>query len=126
MSTSRPKNYAFDFDGVIAQYDGYRGSDHAGEPILEVVEAIRTLKSHGHTIIVYAATRENDFLRAYAEKHNIPIDHYNENPQIATGRTHKPVAHVYIDDRAVTYRGQNAADLVEEIETFEVYWKQSK
>jgi trehalose-6-phosphatase len=80
MSSDRSCNYAFDFDGVIAQYSGYKGKDHAGPPVAEVVEAIRELKQRGHKIIVYGSTRDNDFLKAYCEKHDIPIDYFSRKP----------------------------------------------
>lgn len=125
MADKRSSNYAFDFDGVIAQYSGYKGKDHAGPPVTEVVEAIRELKARGHKIIVYGSTRDNDFLKEYCEKHDIPIDYFNENPEVAPGNGRKPVARVYIDDRAVTYKGQSSKQLVDEIESFEPYWKKS-
>lgn len=125
MADKRSSKYAFDFDGVIAQYSGYKGKGHAGPPVTEVVEAIRELKRRGHKIIVYGSTRDNDFLNAYCEKHDIPIDYFNENPEVAPGSERKPVARVYIDDRAVTYKGQSSKELVDEIETFEPYWKKT-
>jgi hypothetical protein len=126
MKESRSCNYAFDFDGVIAQYSGYKGKDQAGPPVMEVVDAIRQLKARGHKIIVYGSTRDNDFLKAYAEKYDIPIDYFNENPEVESSSGRKPVARVYVDDRALTYRGQSANDLVEQIENFEPYWKTKK
>lgn len=123
MADNRKSNYAFDFDGVIAQYNGYKGKDHAGPPVTEVVDAIRELKARGHKIIVYGSTRDNVFLKTYCEKYDIPIDYYNENPEVAPGSERKPVARVYVDDRAVTYKGQNSEQLVDEIESFEPYWK---
>ncbi len=119
--TDKPRTYAFDFDGVIAQYDGFKGHDHFGEPIPATVEAIRTLKARGHKILIYS-TRTNDSLKSYCEAHDIPVDYYNENPEVHTGSP-KPVAYLYIDDRAVRYDGQSADQLLEEIESFEVYWK---
>ena len=35
----------------------------------------------------------------------------------------KPIAFVYVDDRAVCYKGQSAEDLVSEIENFKAYWQ---
>lgn len=124
--SDRSCNYAFDFDGVIAQYTGYKGKDIAGEPVVEVVEAIRELKKRGHKIIVYGSTRDNDFLQAYCAKYEIPVDYFNENPEVEHSKGRKPVARVYVDDRALTYRGQSANDLVDEIENFEPYWKTKK
>ncbi|MBI2798471.1 hypothetical protein HYX70_04230 [Candidatus Saccharibacteria bacterium] len=126
MKKERSCNYAFDFDGVIAKYDGFKGKDVAGEPVPEVVEAIRELKKRGHKIIVYGSTRDNDFLKSYCEQHDIPVDYFNENPEVPNSDGRKPVARVYIDDRGLTYKGQSVQELVEEIENFEPYWKNNK
>ena len=47
----------------------------------------------------------------------------NKNPEYKTGNPGKPVAFVYIDDRAVCYKGQNAKQLLKELNNFEVYYK---
>ncbi|MEX2411308.1 MAG: hypothetical protein WD607_08070 [Candidatus Paceibacterota bacterium] len=113
--------YAFDFDGVIAKYEGFQGKEHETELIKEVVEAIRKLKKEGHTIIIYS-TRGAEFLRKYCEKNNIPVDYFNENPKFDTDG-HKPVAYVYVDDRTVCYKGQTSEDLIKELKNFKAYWE---
>ncbi len=115
------RTYAFDFDGVVAKYDGFKGHEHQDEPISEVVKAIRFLKEKGHKILIYS-TRGSKFLQEYCKKYDIPVDYFNENPNYKTDG-HKPVAYVYIDDRAVLYKGQKAEKLVEEIEDFKAYWE---
>ncbi len=120
--SNNSRTYAFDFDGVIAHYNGFKGHDHFGKPILATVEAIRTLKNRGHKILIYS-TRTNESLKNYCETHDIPVDYYNENPEVDTGSP-KPVAYLYIDDRAVRYVGQSTEALLDEIDSFEVYWKQ--
>ena len=122
LMTDKPRTYAFDFDGVIARNDGFKGHEHANEPIPETVEAIRNLKAKGHKILIYS-TRSSDFLRNYCDNHDIPIDYYNENPDTPAPNMGKPVAYVYIDDRAIRYTGQSAQELVNEIENFRAYWK---
>ncbi len=117
----KPRTYAFDFDGVIAEYDGFKGHDHFGKPIEATVEVIRVLKNKGHKILIYS-TRSAESLQAYCSEHNIPVDYYNENPEVQTGSP-KPVAYLYIDDRSIRYDGQSADQLLEQIESFEVYWK---
>ena len=114
--------YAFDFDGVIAQYDGFKGANHAEKPIKEVVKAIRILKKQGHKILIYS-TRGNRFLKKYCQDYNIPIDYFNINPEQGGENKNKPVAYAYIDDRAVNYHAQSAEKLVKELNNFEVYWK---
>jgi hydroxymethylpyrimidine pyrophosphatase-like HAD family hydrolase len=118
----KKRNVAFDFDGVIAKYDGFKGADVVGEPRKEVVEAIRQLKRDGHTIIIYS-TRSNELLKNYCDKHNIPVDYINENPNFDTGNKGKPAAGVYVEDRAVLYKGQDTEDLIQEILNFKAYWE---
>lgn len=114
--------YAFDFDGVIARYEGFQGKEVANEPLPEVVKTIRALKGLGHTIIIHS-TRGDHFLRTYLEMHDVPYDHINENPNKMGDNPKKPIAYVYVDDRAVCYRGQKAEELIEEILNFTPHWK---
>ncbi len=120
MEKLRP--YAFDFDGVIAKYDGFKGVDHFGEPNEPVVEVIRQLSKTGHKIILHS-TRGNDSLKKYCLKHDIPVDYYNENPELEGENRGKPIAYVYVGDRALCYRGQSADELLTEIKEFKAYWE---
>ena len=120
--TRKPKTVAFDFDGVISDYHGFAGVEHTGEPIPEIVETIRKLKALGSTIIVYS-TRSDELIRDYCNKYSISVDYINENPLFPDATGSKPVAQVYVDDRAVCFRKQSAEALVEEIINFEPYWK---
>ena len=122
---NKSHTYAFDFDGVITQYDGFRGVEYTGEPNASVVEAIRALKRLGHKIIVHS-TRGDASLRAYCTEHDIPFDYINCNPERESENPGKPIAYAYIDDRAVCYRGQSAEQLVEELTSFRVYWQKAE
>ena len=120
--TKKVRPYAFDFDGVIAEYDGFKGHDHFGKPIEAVVNAIRILKQQGHKIIIYS-TRGEEMLRKYCRDNDIPIDYINRNPEKEGENPGKPVAYVYVDDRTVLYKGQSTEKLVEEILKFRAYWQ---
>lgn len=120
----KTRTFAFDFDGVLSEYDGvFKGDENVGEPRPEVVKAIKTLKEHGHKILIYS-TRSTKVLKDYCKKHKIPIDYFNTNPQYQTGNPGKPVASVYVDDRALCYKGQNADELVKQLLDFQVYYKE--
>ena len=116
------RTYAFDFDGVISGYDGFKGASHTGEPIDEVVKAIRILKEDGHKILIHS-TRGEELLKNYCTEHDIPVDYFNRNPELEGENPGKPIAYVYVDDRAVCYRGQKAEDLIKEIYEFKAYWQ---
>ena len=121
-SAPKPRVVAFDFDGVIASYEGFVHGSHVRDPIPAVVETIRTLKNEGFEILIHS-TRGDEFLKKYCEQFSIPYDyinrradHYGENPG-------KPIAFVYVDDRNICYKGQSAAELVNEIKNFKAYWQ---
>ncbi len=114
--------FAFDFDGVIGEYYGFKGEDNLGNPNPEVVGAMRTLKARGHKIIIFS-THSDKLLREYCEEKDIPFDYINENPEKSGANKGKPVANVYVDDRGYCYRGQKSAELVDDLEKFQPHWK---
>ncbi len=119
----KTRTFAFDFDGVVSEYDGiFRGDEHVGKPRYEVVKAIRALKKQGHKILIYS-TRSTKVLKKYCKKHKIPVDYLNINPEYKTGNPGKPVASVYVDDRGLCYRGQKAETLIKELNSFKAYYK---
>lgn len=105
---------ALDFDGVIAQYDGWRGEDALGEPEPAAYEFLTRLRTLGLNIILHS-TRPAWRLRTWALEHRLDkfFCGYNLNPAFPEdgSRSGKPVAHVYIDDRAVRHTGDFVATL---------------
>ncbi len=122
MNAQKSHTIAFDFDGVIAQYQGFIHEEPIKEPIQEVGKAIRKLKKRGHKILIYS-TRGDDFLKKYREKFSIPVDYINKRPDKQGKNAGKPIAFVYGDDRSICHKGQSAAELVKEIESFKPHWK---
>lgn len=120
MEKFRP--YAFDFDGVVAKYDGFKGRDHFGEPNEAVVAAIRELSKRGHKIILHS-TRGEERMKEYCLEHHIPADYFNRNPELEGENPGKPIAYVYVDDRAICYKGQTAEELIKEVTEFKAYWE---
>lgn len=116
---------AFDFDGVIASYAGFVGKEHIEEPNAEIVKAIKLLKDEGCKILIHS-TRGNDFIQKYCEAFEIPFDYINRRPDKQGDNPGKPIAFVYIDDRAVCYKGQSAEALISEIKNFKPYWQSSE
>ncbi len=118
---------AFDFLGVVAKHDGLPFSSEEKyiehDPNFEVVEAMRQLREKGYKILLHS-TLAHELLEGYVQKHNLPVDEINKNSDVESGNSGKPVAHLYVDDRAFQYRGQTADELVEQIDTFKPYWKQ--
>ena len=126
MEKRKLRTIAFDFDGVINKYDGFfKGDEHVGKPIPEVIKAIKVLKKSGYKILIHS-TRSNGVLKKYCKKYKIPVDYFNKNPEYKTGNPGKPVAWVYVDDRALLYKGQKAEKLVGQIINFKTYWKKKQ
>ncbi|HET9641753.1 MAG TPA: hypothetical protein VFP46_02820 [Candidatus Paceibacterota bacterium] len=118
-----PRVIAFDFDGVISQTNGFVHHFHSDEPNPKVVEAIKKLRAKGNLILIHT-TRGDDFVRGYCEAHGIPFDYINRRPDVEGENPGKPIASVYVDDRALTYRDQDTDALVDEIERFKPYWQE--
>ncbi|MFA6095157.1 MAG: hypothetical protein WC757_04740 [Candidatus Paceibacterota bacterium] len=120
--TQQARTVAFDFDGVIAKYEGFVGGDDVQEPNGEVVEAIKLLRQKGFKILIHS-TRGDNFLEKYCEQFLIPFDYINQRPDKQGENPGKPIAYVYVDDRAICYKGEKADDLVTQIENFKAYWE---
>ena len=105
----RPLTIAVDFDGVIADYDGWKGDEAVGAPRPDVIDALRLLRTEGWKIVVYSS-RGTDELTKYLVENRVPFDEINRNSSFQTGGT-KPVANVYWDDRACCYSGDARRDL---------------
>lgn len=107
-----------DIDGVLAQYDGWKGLDHIGDPIPGSQQFISDLlSSDPDVVIAIYTTRCNPNINRPAgetietlsrrvadwwQKHGFP-----QGDRIGMVLTNgKPPATVYIDDRAVVCRPQ--------------------
>jgi len=101
---------AVDFDGVIANYSGWKGGDVLGSPRSDVVAAMRILRTEGWKLIVHT-TRSAEDIRSYLDGHSIPYDEINMNSEYGSLGV-KPVATVYWDDRALRYSGDAMHDLL--------------
>src|SRR5216684_3586931 len=97
------RTIAVDFDGVIAEYDGWKGVGVLGGPRSDVVKVLDILRSEGWKVVVHT-TRGQEEIADYLAKYDIPHDEINHNSDYRTKGT-KPVADVYWDDRAVCYSG---------------------
>jgi len=122
MDAPQPRIVAFDFDGVLATYNGFVAKDDVKEPNVEVVKAMYALKEKGYKILIHS-TRGDVFLQQYCEQFSIPADYINRHTHREGENPGKPIAFVYVDDRALCYKGQDAESLVSEIVNFKAYWQ---
>ena len=115
---------AIDFDGVISEYTTWKGKGNFGTPIAGCAEAIKKLKEAGHTIIIYTTRLEIHQVKEYLESYNILFDYINHNPEDSRRMLHpnKMNADVYIDDKAVTFKG-DWVEVADRIIEFKPWWR---
>jgi len=110
------KTMCIDFDGTISEYEGRE----PGPPKPGVRKALRKFKKQGYIICVYtcrtnlvlretpiACMDEVRMIEKYMNRHSIPFDLVLNNQ--------KPIADIYIDNRAIGYR-DNWDKVVKEVE----------
>jgi adenylylsulfate kinase len=105
----RRRTLAVDFDGVIANYSGWKGEGVHGPPRHDVLEALATLQREGWKIVIHT-TRSDTDIGDYLASHQVPYDEINRNSDYQN-LGGKPVATVYWDDRALRYSGDATQDL---------------
>lgn len=100
-----------DFDGVIADYSkGFQGPDVFGEPLPHAGENMSALKQAGWKIIIHTTRPDTPALRKYLKDHAIPYDEINKNSDQPEGANPgKPIANLYLDDRAMRFHGWDDA-----------------
>ena len=101
------KTVALDVDGVLAQYNGWKGIDHIGDPIPGAISFTKELSEFAY-ILIYTtrccetlndrdgrkASELQQIVKAWLDKHGFT---YNE---IYIGQG-KPIFSCIIDDRAI-------------------------
>ena len=89
------RTVCIDFDGVLAQYDGWRGETHTGLPIPGARDFVRRLVDEGFHVVIHT-TRPADVVRNWLVEHGFPMVDVSAV---------KPPALVYIDDRGHRFDG---------------------
>ncbi|MDH3492267.1 MAG: hypothetical protein OEM82_01865 [Acidobacteriota bacterium] len=111
----RNRTVAVDLDGVLAEYDGWKGLENIGDPIEGAKEFMEAL-SEKYFVLVHTARIANENVKT--EDHvqrvkNLVVEWLRENEipygDVYTGRG-KPLASAFIDDRAVSCRPQEEED----------------
>jgi len=110
------KTICFDFDGVIASYDGWKGFDVLGEPNQTVITVMKKLKTIGYHIIIFTTRPATPTLIDWLAKNDVPYDDINRNSRNPIMTSSKPIYHAFIDDRAINYHGQDELGLLADID----------
>jgi len=92
-----------DFDGVLAQYEGWKAGE-IGDPLEAGVELARLLKESGFSIVIHTCRLhpENGIhdsqlekIKTWLRNYKIPFDRIETQG--------KPIAMFYVDDRAIRF-----------------------
>lgn len=108
MDNKLYKNNAIcvDFDGVIARFTD--DIEDFGKIIPGSADALSALRSYGYKIIIHTARPASKGhlkrLSEYLNKEGIPFDAINQNTD-CEWESAKPLADLYIDDRALRFNG---------------------
>lgn len=115
------KTIAWDFDGVIAHRPPTKDGEkpEIGEPNKDVIAVINKLKSEGKRIIVFTCRQAGEILD-WLEQNKVEYDEVNTNTEAPEGTNKgKVMADVYVDDKALTFSGENADDLYDKVIHFQ-------
>lgn len=100
------RTVCIDIDGTISRYTEWVDSKTFGEVLPHCAETIHHLKADGWYVIIYTTRADKNEITKFLGEHNIPFDAINENPnQPANAIGGKPIADVYVDDRAIQFDG---------------------
>jgi len=101
---ARDATVAVDLDGTLAKQMKPYDNNKIGDPRPGAKDAMDELKEKNCTIIINTVRGNKKLVGDWLKEHEIPYDHINENPDQPPGASAKPLADVYIDDRAVDAR----------------------
>lgn len=126
------KTVAIDFDGVIHQYSkGWQDGTCYDIPVMDAFDSIRQLQDEGYSVFILS-TRKAESIYDWLQKHKAPFAFgvMSEEAQFwnvkgIVGITNKKLpAHVYIDDRAILFKG-NWGDIMGTVTGFKT-WQEDK
>lgn len=113
MDMSMKKKLFIDFDGVLNTYKGWNGEDELFQPSEGSFEFLKAL-AVDYKIYIFT-TREREKVYKWMITH-----HLYQYIQDVTNK--KEPAHLYIDDRAITFNG-DYNQIIEDIKSFKPHWK---
>ncbi|HEX9985131.1 MAG TPA: hypothetical protein VGF69_17870 [Thermoanaerobaculia bacterium] len=103
-----------DLNGVLDQYTGWKDPRHWDPPREGAAAFLQALNDRGYGVVIHT-TRYRDDAESWLRQHGL-LELVTE----VTDR--KLAAHVFVDDRAVCFRGDFARTL-EEVDGFRAHWE---
>ena len=104
-----------DLNGVLDGYTGWKHSEHWDPPRSGAADFLSGLAESGFDIVVFT-TRHRVGVRRWLREHGLL-------GWVSAITDRKPPAHVFVDDRAVCFRGDFAATL-EQVRSFSAHWEE--
>jgi len=105
-----------DLNGVLDTYTRWQGPEHFDPPRAGAAEFLQALRARGFHVVIFT-TRWADDVWSWLRRHG--LDHL-----VTDVTDRKPAAHVFVDDRAVCFRGDFGQTL-EEIDRFSAHWERT-
>jgi hypothetical protein len=103
-----------DLNGVLDSYTGWQGPAHFDPPRDGSREFLEALACRGFRVIVFTTRYPDDVWRWLTE--------YRLDGLVSAVTDRKPAAHVFVDDRAICFRGDFGTTL-REIDRFAAHWE---
>lgn len=91
---------AVDLDGTLAEEKQPHDPGFIGLPRRGAKKWMKLLREAGVRIIIFTVRDSPELIGKWLDKHDIPYDHINENPDQPPGTSGKVMADVYWDNRA--------------------------
>ena len=85
---------AYDFDNTVYDFHGN------GWQFEKMIKLLQDLKSIGCYLIIFTANQDENFVKNYCQKKQIPFDAVNENPPFYQSESRKIYYNALLDDRA--------------------------
>ncbi len=111
---SEPLTVCVDLDGVLNLYDGWRGADYFHPPRPGAEEFLRALAARNYRVIIFTIR--------WAAHVETWLDEHGLKPYVDSVTNQKPVAHVYLDDRAICFQG-DFDQALRQIAAFKPHWE---
>ena len=103
-----------DLDGVLNQFDGWKGADYFHPPRPGAREFLKRIHQLGYEIVIFTV-RWKPHVEQWLLLNNLA-------EYVTEVTDKKPAAHVYIDDRALCFRG-DFQEALESIANFRAHWE---
>ena len=104
------KTICFDFDGVCSTYGGWKGFNVFGKPVPQIALLVNTLQQRGYNCILWTTRLHTPELDQWLRTNGFSFDSINSCCHNPPNTNNKPIADMYIDDRAFRFSIKHAVE----------------